>query len=218
MKSLPTAKESVRLLFKHMTLRYAAERYPDVNITYQFIFTDIDDGYPIAISFRGGKSDYHEGMSEQPAVTIRTPSDIWLDLYLEPFLEGIRRAGTETEVIHLYEKNILPCRGCFNCWVKTPGRCVQSDDQRDLNDKLDTADLIVYAVPLYYHSVPGQVKNHLDRQIARMYPYFERSGNLTRHPRRVYKKAGYGPVFHIRLSGGRTIRCTDENIRGLRET
>jgi hypothetical protein len=108
--------------------------------------------------------------------------------YLEPFLEGIRSAGTETEVIHLYEKNIQPCRGCFQCWIKTPGRCVIRDDQAELNDKLNTADLIVYALPLYYHSVPGKVKDHLDRQIPRLYPYIEGAGNMSRHPMRVSKR------------------------------
>ncbi|MGE5894539.1 MAG: flavodoxin family protein, partial [bacterium] len=108
--------------------------------------------------------------------------------YLEPSLDGIKSSGAFIDQIHLYDKEIKPCLGCFHCWTKTPGLCVQKDDQRELLDKLDHADLIVYALPLYYHSVPGKVKNHLDRQIPRMHPFFEKAGRLTRHPRRAPRK------------------------------
>jgi len=80
MKSLPTTKESIRLLFEYMSLRYDDKRYPEVNITYQFIFTDIDDGYPMHITFSGGKATYYEGFCQNPSVTIRTPSELWLDI------------------------------------------------------------------------------------------------------------------------------------------
>jgi hypothetical protein len=61
---------------------------------------------------------------------------------------------------------------------------VQKDDQQELNEKLDRADLIVYAMPLYYFSMPGHVKNHFDRQLPRMLPYVEDAHGITRHLRR----------------------------------
>lgn len=255
MKVLPTAKETVTSLLQHMVLRFEGEKYPDLEAVYQFVFTDIDGGFPVYLKFSKGKAGFFEGSSENPSVTIRTPSGIWLDIsgghrnpvwalltrkytaegklsslrllpnlltkrretpvsktfpgewtspsrvlvlignprkkngltyfYLQPFLEGMQTSGATIEEIFLYEKKINQCMGCFHCWTRTPGRCIQKDDQAELIEKLDTADLIIYALPLYYHSVPGLVKAHLDRQLPRVHPFVERTGAFTRHPRRT---------------------------------
>jgi multimeric flavodoxin WrbA len=47
---------------------------------------------------------------------------------LAPLLEGMRSAGASTELVHLGQLQIKPCLGCFLCWAKTPGKCVQQDD------------------------------------------------------------------------------------------
>lgn len=108
--------------------------------------------------------------------------------YLQPFLEGMKTAGAEIEEIYLYDRKINPCLGCFSCWTKTPGICILKDDQTDLLKKVEKADLIVYALPLYVHGVPGLVKNHLDRQLPKYHPFFEKAGPVTRHPRRTQAK------------------------------
>lgn len=104
--------------------------------------------------------------------------------YLEPFLDGMRSAGTVVEEVYLYDKKINPCFGCFACWTRTPGICVQKDDQQDLLEIIDAAELVVYAMPLYFHSMPGLVKDHFDRQLPKAYPFFEKAHGLTRHPLR----------------------------------
>ena len=47
---------------------------------------------------------------------------------LSPLLEGMRAAGATTELVNLGHLQIRSCLGCFLCWVKTPGKCVQEDD------------------------------------------------------------------------------------------
>jgi multimeric flavodoxin WrbA len=47
---------------------------------------------------------------------------------LGPLLERRRAAGATTILAHLGHLQIKPCLGCFLCWVKTPGKCVQKDD------------------------------------------------------------------------------------------
>jgi hypothetical protein len=103
-------------------------------------------------------------------------------LFLSPFVEGMKNAGAEVEEVQLYDKKIDHCLGCFACWTKTPGVCVLKDDQGGLLEKMDRADLIVYAVPLYYYSVPGLVKDHFDRQLPRVQPYFQTVNGLMTHP------------------------------------
>ena len=48
------------------------------------------------------------------------------------FLAGAARAGAQTANYQLAEYQIGQCQGCFACWFKTPGRCVQSDDMPEL--------------------------------------------------------------------------------------
>jgi multimeric flavodoxin WrbA len=62
----------------------------------------------------------------------------------------MREAGAEVEVVHLSEKNVKYCIGCFTCWTRTPGRCVHKDDMtEELFPRWLESDLAVYAPPLY---------------------------------------------------------------------
>ena len=65
-------------------------------------------------------------------------------LLLAPFLEGMAEAGAEVELFYTKKLHINPCQGEFNCWLKTPGRCVQKDDMSAiLFDRYLGADLVV---------------------------------------------------------------------------
>lgn len=50
------------------------------------------------------------------------------ELLLNHLVEGMRDAGAEVDIVNLREKKIKNCLGCFTCWTKTPGRCIQKDD------------------------------------------------------------------------------------------
>ena len=56
-------------------------------------------------------------------------------MILNPFLEGMREAGSEVELFYTSKLNIKPCTGEFNCWIKTPGECYQKDDMQILYPK-----------------------------------------------------------------------------------
>lgn len=54
--------------------------------------------------------------------------------------------------------------GCLGCGVcKMNGPCVQKDDFGIIRDKLVEADMIVFATPIYYFGMSGQLKNVIDR-------------------------------------------------------
>lgn len=86
-------------------------------------------------------------------------------LILTPFLEGIKEAGAEVELLYTRKLNIKPCTGEYNCLLKTPGSCYQKDDMAMLYPKLREADIWVFATPVYVDGVPGPMKNLLDRMI-----------------------------------------------------
>jgi multimeric flavodoxin WrbA len=87
-------------------------------------------------------------------------------LILNPFLDGLREAGAEAELFYTRNLNIQPCRGCFHCWTRTPGRCVQDDDMAELLPLLRRSDLWVLATPLYFDAPSGPLKNLMDRTTA----------------------------------------------------
>ncbi|HEY9073253.1 MAG TPA: flavodoxin family protein [Desulfobaccales bacterium] len=86
------------------------------------------------------------------------------ELVLQKFLEGARRAGAETETLYLRDYKIKHCLGCFSCWTKTPGRCVQKDDMaEELFGRYLAADLAVLATPLYHFNMNARMKMFIER-------------------------------------------------------
>ncbi|MGL4990686.1 MAG: flavodoxin family protein [Sarcina sp.] len=69
----------------------------------------------------------------------------------------------EVEIVTADELNLQICRGCINCF-KT-GICLldQKDKFNELKYKMEKASLIVFASPVYMHSITGDMKNVIDR-------------------------------------------------------
>lgn len=106
-------------------------------------------------------------------------------MMLDALVEGMRDAGAEVETIHLRQKKVKHCIGCFTCWTKTPGVCVQKDDMtNEVFPKWLEADLAVYATPLYHYTVNATMKAFIERTLPVVQPYFDRSGDATHHPLR----------------------------------
>jgi len=77
------------------------------------------------------------------------------------FARGAREAGHEAELISLRGRTINFCRGCFVCQEKQ--RCVIRDDADTICQKALEADALVFATPIYYYEMSGQLKTLLDR-------------------------------------------------------
>ena len=85
------------------------------------------------------------------------------------FLEGLGR--NDVEIIELAKANIKPCKGCYVCWEKSPGKCCIADDMQTLLQKSLEAELVIWSFPLYYFGVPSQIKAFMDRQLPINLPY-----------------------------------------------
>lgn len=74
---------------------------------------------------------------------------------------GAKEAGNEVEYISLKGKEIKYCIGCLSCQAK--GVCVLKDDVAEIMAKVKDAEVLVYATPIYYYEMAGQMKTLLDR-------------------------------------------------------
>lgn len=77
------------------------------------------------------------------------------------FAKGARETGNQVETVYLREKQVGFCKGCLAC-LKL-GHCVIQDDAVEIAAKMHDADVLVFATPVYYYSVCGQLKTMLDR-------------------------------------------------------
>ena len=95
--------------------------------------------------------------------------------------------GEDLEVhkFHPHKMKVNPCTGCWACWKKTKGECVQKDDFQQIVEVYARADYFFIAAPLYYFSFPATVKNVIDRFFCFLEPTqrpSDRGG--TEHPKR----------------------------------
>lgn len=80
---------------------------------------------------------------------------------VEYFANGAKDSGNEVEIIYLREKQYGFCKGCLAC--QKLGQCVIKDDAVNIVPKMYDADVLVFASPVYYYSISGQLKTMLDR-------------------------------------------------------
>jgi multimeric flavodoxin WrbA len=127
---------------------------------------------------------------------------------LEEFLKGVKDAGAKSENIFLVKKKIKPCLGCFDCWYKTPGKCIIEDDMDELLSKFLSSDIVVFATPIYIDNLTGIMKNFMDRLIPIIDPRFERDEiGECRHKKRfekypkivVISNCGYPEQSHFQV-------------------
>lgn len=83
------------------------------------------------------------------------------DILADEFGRGAREAGAMVEKETVRGKRILFCKGCMAC-QKTQ-RCVIRDDAEAIVQKMRHADIVVFATPVYFYAMCGQMKTMLDR-------------------------------------------------------
>ena len=86
-------------------------------------------------------------------------------------------------------QNILPCLGCFHCWVVAPGQCVHPDAMGGLLEQVLDADVLVCATPIYYFSMSSVMKMFFERTFpltkpGTAHPAAGLTRNSIRHPER----------------------------------
>jgi multimeric flavodoxin WrbA len=81
---------------------------------------------------------------------------------LDRFLDGACSAGAEVEKLVVARLHLQECVSCEECYEEGV-ICPVEDDFAEVNRKLIAADVIAFAVPLYFLHMPARAKALIDR-------------------------------------------------------
>jgi multimeric flavodoxin WrbA len=107
----------------------------------------------------------------------------WLDALAAALAGG----GHAPRRLALRDLRIAQCKGCFECWVKTPGRCAIRDDAPEVLRALLASDLLVLASPVVMGFVTPLLKRAHERLLPQLHPYFGVVKGEIRHRLRYRK-------------------------------
>jgi multimeric flavodoxin WrbA len=69
----------------------------------------------------------------------------------------------EMETLHLGSQDIRMCQGCRTCFDKGEERCPYQDSLQAIKARMNEADGLIVASPVYVNDVSGVTKNWMDR-------------------------------------------------------
>ena len=69
----------------------------------------------------------------------------------------------EIETLYLGKQAIGMCKGCRTCFNRGEENCPLKDDVQAIQAKMQAADLLLLASPVYVNTVSGLMKNWIDR-------------------------------------------------------
>lgn len=110
-----------------------------------------------------------------------------LDYIFERYKDNI-----EFESFNIRDMNIKFCCGCFGCWVKTPGKCIQNDEMPKILQSIINSDLTVFLSPVQMGFVSANIKKVCDKLIPLVHPYIDIFFGECHHMKRydTYPKLG----------------------------
>ena len=88
------------------------------------------------------------------------------DALCDQFAKGAKEAGHTVEKVFLRDKTIHYCTACDYCRT-SGGVCAHRDDMEELLTKMEKAQVIVLATPVYFYTMDAQLKTMIDRTVAR---------------------------------------------------
>ncbi|EMD47956.1 iron-sulfur flavoprotein, putative [Entamoeba histolytica HM-3:IMSS] len=88
-------------------------------------------------------------------------------LYAKAFLEGLSsKTQIESKTINLAQKKLDGCTGCYACSPKESFYCVIKDGFEEVMQEVVDSDIVIFAYPVYWYAIPGEIKNFVDRTVC----------------------------------------------------
>lgn len=85
---------------------------------------------------------------------------------VDRFLQGAKEAGHQVTRFDLRDMEIHPCLGCYGGGKDLNSPCVQKDAMDEIYPVYREADVVIFASPMYFWTISGQLKCALDRLFA----------------------------------------------------
>ena len=111
---------------------------------------------------------------------------------LSPILDVLSHAlqadGAQVEIFPLREMKLAHCLGCFGCWVKTPGICVEADGGGEIVKAIIRSDVTVLFTPVTFGGYSPELKKMVDRFVQLISPFFEMDHGEVHHTPRYARR------------------------------
>ena len=85
---------------------------------------------------------------------------------VESALDELEAAGCDCTRIVLADRRIDACDGHVDCGERV---CPHDDDMAEVLERVYSADAVIFATPVYFENVSGQMKVFIDRTATRYY-------------------------------------------------
>ncbi|CAG0993905.1 hypothetical protein ANAEL_02464 [Anaerolineales bacterium] len=114
------------------------------------------------------------------------------DEYLTQLTTSLEAKGHHVTRLDLREMTLRYCVGCWGCWVKTPGECVNRDASLDMDRAVINSDFVLWASPLKMGFPTELLKRALDKHLPLIHPYMVVDQGEAHHMKRYarYPRVG----------------------------
>ena len=89
------------------------------------------------------------------------------DKLCDEFEKGVKENKNNVTRINIRNISLKFCISCCDCY--SIGKCTLNDDMNSLYETIKNADVLVFATPIYFGDICGQLKVFLDR----LYPIYQ---------------------------------------------
>ncbi len=102
----------------------------------------------------------------------RGTGDEDLSPVLDIIMNELQVSGAAVQLFPLREIKMGSCIGCFGCWLKTPGICLETDAGRDIAQAVVQSDLTILLTPVTFGGYSSEIKKSQDRWLPLILPDF----------------------------------------------
>ena len=117
----------------------------------------------------------------------RSRSPSFLDTIKRTISDYYSEPGQRMVYSDLFNKEVLTCLECQDCFVKTPGDCSIKDDHLHIMEDYMSSDVVIWIVPVTFGSFGANVTRVMERFSPLLIPSIERMNGWYRYKKRYLK-------------------------------